>query len=137
MILSFSCAMNPCIFFHWILYILLLKPCPWLYQTKCISSVWKIFQAFPYMIFHSYLWSFPAYTFTLSPLAYHIFHEYKYSCWSTLSLYEPWKNLAVLWSSCTETAVMLTSIVSLLPCTSSSFLHQSFLLDNVTRMDSA
>lgn len=53
-------------------------------------------------------------------------------------LHEAWKNLSMIWFSCTETAVMLTSIVSVFSYTSSYF-HQSlsFPLDNVNRLDSA
>lgn len=75
-ILSFSCAMNLCIFFHWVLFILLLKPCPWL-SNKIYVFTLKDFSSFSYMIFHSYLLCFPENIFTLSPLAHHIFHKYK------------------------------------------------------------
>lgn len=95
----------------------------------------KDFSCFALYDFSQLLLSFSANIFTLSPLECYIFHKYKYSHWSTLSLYEAWKNLATFWFSCTEAALVLTSIVSLLPCTS-SFLHQSFGLDSVSRMDS-
>lgn len=77
---------------------------------KNMSSRWKVFQAFPDMIFHSYLLSFLENTFTLSPSAYHIFHKYKYCYWRTLSPYNTWKNLAMFWFSCTWAALMLTNI---------------------------
>lgn len=91
--LSFSCAMNPCILFHSILYILL-KPCLLLYQTKFMPSLWKAFTAFPLPIsfFHRYLFvKFSSkYIHTLSFGIPHflerVFHKYQYSYCSTVSI---------------------------------------------------
>lgn len=129
-ILCFCCAMNPSIFFHWILFILLLKPCLWLYQTlsMIISNFERFFKLFP-------IWFFTAICKFFQPIYSH------YLLWHAILFISVNTAIEVLFH-CMElertwqcSDFHATSTVSLLPCTS-SFFHQSFVLDNVTRMDS-
>lgn len=95
-------------------------------------KLWKIFQAFPYMIFHSYLLTFPANIFTLSPLACHTFHKCEYRYWSTLSLYGAWKNLAMFWFSCNKYCLSVALNIFLLPpvfCLGQCYQNGQWLLD--------
>lgn len=116
----------------WLLFFIqfctLLNLCSLLHATKFISSLSKTATNSPYMIFHRHLFAkFSSETLIFSFTVCDIFERvfYKYSIFSiSFFFFYAAKNLAIIWLLYTETAVMLTIIVSLFPCTSSNF-HQS------------